>query len=89
MNKLRLEYAGEGKADLFQRLQPCLTGAEERLPYAALAIQLDRTEDAIKMAVHRLRQRYGELVRAEISHTVAGPEEIEVEIHHLIAMTGR
>jgi len=89
MNKLRLEYAGEGKAELFQRLQPCLTGAEDRLPYAASAIQLDRTEDAIKMAVHRLRQRYGELLRAEIGHTVAGPEEIEGEIRHLIAMTAR
>ncbi len=89
MNQLRLEYAGEGKAVLFQRLQPCLTGAEDRLPYAALAIQLDRTEDAIKMAVHRLRQRYGELLRTEISHTVAGPEGIEEEIRYLIAMTAR
>ena len=87
MDRLRDEYVRESKAELFQRLQPCLTGAEEMLPYAELATRLGMTENAVKMAVYRLRKRYGELLRAEIVHTVASPQEVEEEIHHLIAVT--
>jgi RNA polymerase sigma factor (sigma-70 family) len=87
MNRLGDEYASAGKAELFQRLQPCLTGAEQMLPYAELATQLGITENAVKMAVHRLRKRYGELLRAEIVHTVTNPHEVEEELHHLIAIT--
>ena len=43
------------------------------------------TEGALKVAVHRLRQRYGELVRAEIAQTVASPAEVEQELQHLLA----
>jgi RNA polymerase sigma-70 factor (ECF subfamily) len=89
LNRLRDEYAAGGKAELFRRLQPCLTGAEPRLPYADLAPGLGLTEDAVKMAVHRLRQRYGQLLRAEIAHTVARPEDVEEEIQHLIAIVAR
>ncbi len=89
MNRLGDEYAAAGKADLFGRLQPCLTGAEQMLPYAELATPLGLTEDAVKMAVHRLRKRYGELVRVEIVHTVATPQEAEEEIRYLIAITAR
>ena len=89
MNRLRDEFARDGKAELFQRLQPCLTGAEQMLPYAELARLLGMTENAVKMAVHRLRKRYGELLRAEIVQTVATPQEVEEEIHHLIATTAR
>jgi RNA polymerase sigma factor (sigma-70 family) len=89
MNGLRDEYVCEGKSVLFQRLQPCLTGAEQMLPYADLAALLKMTDNAVKMAVHRLRKRYGELLRAEIVQTVATPQEVEEEIHHLIAITAR
>jgi len=89
MNRLRDEYVTEGKTDLFQRLQPCLTGAEPMLPYANLAARLGMTDDAVKMAVHRLRKRYGELLRAEVVHTVASPQEADDEIRHLIAITAR
>jgi RNA polymerase sigma-70 factor (ECF subfamily) len=44
------------------------------------------SEGAIKVAVHRLRQRYGELVRAEIEQTVASPEEVDEELHYLFAV---
>ena len=89
MNRLSEDYAREGKADLFQRLQPCLTGVEPALPYADLAALLGMTDNAVKMAVHRLRKRYGELLRAEIADTVASPQEVEDEIHHLIAVAAR
>lgn len=87
LHRLRDEYTAQGKAELFQRLRPCLTGAELMLPYAALARQSGLSEGAVKMAVRRLRHRYGELLRAEIAHTVARPEEIDEEIRHLIAIT--
>jgi RNA polymerase sigma-70 factor (ECF subfamily) len=43
------------------------------------------TEGAVKVAVHRLRRRYGELLRAEVAHTVTDAAEIEAEIRHLFA----
>ena len=89
MNRLRDEYVREGKSELFQRFQPCLTGAEQMLPYAELAALLEMTENAVKMAVYRRRKRYGELLRAEIVQTVATSQEVEEEIHHLIVITAR
>jgi RNA polymerase sigma factor (sigma-70 family) len=89
MDRLRDEHARAGKADLFQRLQPCLTGAERMIPYANLASLLGMTDNAVKMAVHRLRKRYGELLRAEIADMVADPLEVEAEIRHLIAVSAQ
>ena len=89
MSRLFDEYTHDGKAKLFKRLQPCLTGAEQMLPYAELAVRLGTTGDAVKMAVHRLRKRYGELLRAEVANTVTSPQEADDEIRHLIAITAR
>jgi RNA polymerase sigma factor (sigma-70 family) len=89
MARLRDEYARDGRTEVFRRLQPCLTGAEQMLPYAELAALLGMTGDAVKMAVHRLRKRYGELLRAEVADTVGSPQEAEDEIRHLIAVTAR
>jgi len=83
--QLRREYAAEGKSDLFDKLQPCLTGAERLLPYAELARQFGQSESGVKMAVHRLRKRYGELLRQEIVQTVASPKDVEEEIRSLLA----
>ena len=51
--------------------------------YATTAARLGMSEGAVKVAVHRLRRRYRELLQEEIAHTVAGPEEIEEEIRYL------
>lgn len=83
--RLREEYHDEGKLELFEKLRPCLTGAERLIPYAELARQLGCSESAVKMAVHRLRKRYGELLRQEISQTVASPGDVEEEIRSLLA----
>jgi len=85
MTRLRTEYVEAGKDQLFQRLQPCLAGAEDRVAYAALAKELGMTENAIKMAAHRLRRRYGEILRAEVAQTVFTSAEIDDELRHLIA----
>jgi hypothetical protein len=53
------------------------------VPYAELAVRLNMTEGAVKVGVHRARQRYRELLREEIAQTVSKPEEVEEEIRHL------
>ena len=56
--------------------------------YAELAKRLDRTESAVRSAVHRLRRRCGELLRLEVAHTVAGPAEVDEELRHLLSVRG-
>jgi RNA polymerase sigma-70 factor (ECF subfamily) len=86
--QLREEYVASARARLFEYLQSCLAGDESSLPYAAIAERLKLTEPAVKMAVHRLRARYREILRAEIAHTVCAPEEIEDELRHLFSVFG-
>ena len=81
--RLREESAQSGKLAQFDALKGALTG--EKTPYAEIAIALETTEGAIKVAVHRLRERYRALLRAEIGETVATPAEIDEELRHLLA----
>jgi RNA polymerase sigma factor (sigma-70 family) len=83
LRRLKQNYEAEGKEALFARLEFCLTGERAELPYAELAAGLKMTEGAVKVAIHRLRQRYRELLRAEIAQTVADPAEVDEEIRHL------
>lgn len=83
--RLGAEYADAGKSEVFEQLKNSLTGNRDSIPYAAIAAKLDTTEGAVKVAVHRLRQRYRKLLREEIAHTVASPAEIDEEIRHLFA----
>lgn len=83
--RLRDEYTAEGKSALFEALQGCLSGERGGPPYAELAARLAMGEGAVKMAVLRMRRRFGELLRAEIAHTVTRPEEIDEEIRSLFA----
>jgi RNA polymerase sigma-70 factor (ECF subfamily) len=84
LNRLELEFQDDGKADLFAALKPALLGLRESQPYVALATQLGMNESAVKVAVHRLRKRYRELIRDEIANTLDPSEEIEVEMQHLL-----
>jgi RNA polymerase sigma factor (sigma-70 family) len=86
LNRLRAEYEQDGRAELFAALNPCLVGDRTSQPYAELAVKLGASEGTIKSAVHRLRQRYRELLRDEIGQTVAGPEEVDEELRHLFAV---
>jgi RNA polymerase sigma-70 factor (ECF subfamily) len=87
-DRLRAEYEQDGRGDLFAVLNPCLVGERTSQPYAELAQKLALSEGAVKSAVHRLRQRYRQLLREEITHTVAGPGEVEEELRHLVAVLG-
>lgn len=84
-DRLRAEQAAAGRAAHFDALAPCLAGRDAEAPHAALAARLGLSEPALRVALHRLRQRYRQLLREEIAHTVARPEDIDDELRHLIA----
>lgn len=86
MNRLAAEFAQDGKRELFELLKPCLLGERTAQPYAILAAKLAMTEGSVKVAVHRLRRRYRELLRDEIAQTVVKPEEVEEELRYLFAV---
>jgi len=88
-NRLREEYAGAGKPKLFDQLRAHLQGDRSGPPYATIAAQCDMTEGAVKVAVHRMRHRYGELLREAVACTVSDPAEVEGELRHLISVVGR
>ncbi|HEX9046664.1 MAG TPA: sigma-70 family RNA polymerase sigma factor [Verrucomicrobiae bacterium] len=85
LRQLREEFVRDGKEKLFDQLKPTLTEASRSVRYAEMAQRLGTTEGAVKVAVHRLRQRYRELLRAEIAQTVNGPAEVDDELRNLFA----
>jgi len=88
MAALEGEYEAGGRRALFLELKPSIAGDGSDLSYPDMAGRLSMTEGALRVAVHRLRQRYAEAVRAEIGKVVQRPEEIEEEVHHLFAALG-
>jgi RNA polymerase sigma-70 factor (ECF subfamily) len=81
---LETEYRTTGKAQVFDQLAPFLQGDRPGLTYAGIGAQLGMTEGAVKVAVHRLRQRFRELLRASVANTVADPLEVDGELQHLL-----
>lgn len=88
VNRLREEFALAEKTELYDALKNCLTVESRSVPYAELGARLGMSEGAVKVAVHRLRARYREVLRDEIAQTVSGPGEIEEELRHLFAALG-
>jgi DNA-directed RNA polymerase specialized sigma24 family protein len=85
LDRLSRDMAAEGKSRQFEILQVCLLGAETPPPQAELAVALGLGETAVKVAIHRLRARFRETVRAEIAETLADPTQVDEEMRHLIA----
>jgi RNA polymerase sigma-70 factor (ECF subfamily) len=85
--KLQAESEARGKGELFEALKGSLTGSEPARKKTAARLEV--TEGAIKVAVHRLRKRYRELLRAEIAETVTDPSDLEDEMRHLVAALRR
>jgi DNA-directed RNA polymerase specialized sigma24 family protein len=83
--RLREESQGSAGAPLLERLNTLLSDEPDRPSQAEIAREFGMTENAVKQAFHRLRQRYRQLLREEVAHTVATPAEIEDELRHLIA----
>jgi len=86
LSRLKEEYRGAGNATLFDSLKELLPDEPGAPSQADIAARLGMTENAVRQAFHRFRQRYQSLLREEIAHTVATPGDIEDELRHLIAV---
>lgn len=86
LRRLRQEYAMAGNAQLFDLLKQLLADEVEVPSRAEIASRLGMTENAVRQALHRFRQRYQVLLRDEIAHTVAIASDIEDELRHLISV---
>lgn len=85
LHRLRADFTSRGEDERFEQLKPMLLAADDRIAYADVAAKLGTSEGAARMAVHRMRRRYRELLREEVGHTVADPAEIDDEISGLFA----
>ncbi|MGI9516039.1 MAG: RNA polymerase sigma factor [Pirellulaceae bacterium] len=83
---LKKEYENRGKAHVYERLAEFLAGKSQDSTQTAAAAELGMSEVAVKVALHRMRARFGDLLRAEIRETVNTHEEIEDEIAHLFSV---
>jgi RNA polymerase sigma-70 factor (ECF subfamily) len=89
LNRLEKEFVRAGKRVAFEALKDCLMTERGAIDYAAMAKRLGANEGATRVAVHRLRKRFREIYREEISQTLAGGADLETELHHLAAVLAR
>lgn len=83
--RLASELEGEGKAEIYRHLGPAILGRTPLRPHRETAHALGMSKDAVKMAVLRLRRRFGRLLREEVARTVASNEQVEDEIRSLLS----
>lgn len=83
--RLRAEHEAEGRTGLFGQLKPFLMVGKGAIPYAQVAATLKLTEGAVRVAVHRLRSRYRELLCDEIRQTLANPAQVDEEMRALFS----
>src|SRR4029450_12106655 len=88
LSRLKDEYRAAGHAALFNSLKQLLPDEPGTPSQADIAGQLGMAESAVREAFHRFRRRYELLLREEIAHTVATPNDIEDELRHLISVVG-
>ena len=88
LKRLREESVRAGNGRPFELLKDFLSSASSDGAYATVAGQLGLSPGTVAVQVHRLRKRYGELVRDEVAHTVANPGEVEEELRHLLGVLG-
>ncbi len=86
--RLNDELSKAGKAEQFDQLGTYLTGDSPRVPYKQAAESLGTSEGAVKVEVHRMRRRFGELLHEEIAQTVTSPDHVKGEIRHLLSGIG-
>jgi RNA polymerase sigma factor (sigma-70 family) len=78
------EHKAAGKADHFEALKPWLTGDTENISQAEVAARLGENEGAVKVAIHRLRRRFREVIKNEIGQTLSDPAQVDAELHYLL-----
>jgi RNA polymerase sigma-70 factor (ECF subfamily) len=84
LNALAAEFISAGKDRHFDTLKPWLVGEAGPLSQSEAAQQLGLTEGAVKVAIHRLRKRFRDLVKEEIAGTVDQPATVQEELHYLL-----
>jgi RNA polymerase sigma-70 factor (ECF subfamily) len=88
LGRLREDFQAAGKLPLFEALKPFLAGETPKPAYAELGEKLGMSEGAVKVAVHRMRRRYRELLKDEIARTIVEPDTVEDELRELLAALG-
>ena len=83
MNALQQECEANDKAPLFREAKNLISGERHAAAYTQISRNLQMAEGAVRVAVHRLRQRYGELLRREVAHTVNSEAEVDEELRYL------
>jgi RNA polymerase sigma factor (sigma-70 family) len=83
LDRVRGEMARVAKEEQFEKLKGVLTG-ETNVSYRELAAELNMSEGSVKVAIHRMRQRFARILREEVEHTVEDPESIDEEIRFLM-----
>src|SRR6185436_15650232 len=76
LERLRAEYVRLEKAELFDELQVFLSGGVRAAPHAQIAARHDISVNVVGVAIHRLRRRYGEILREQVARTVGDPGEV-------------
>ncbi|HUF63794.1 MAG TPA: sigma factor [Verrucomicrobiales bacterium] len=84
--RIAVEYARLNRSKLFEALEDCLLGEAQAVPYAEVARRVNLTEGSVKVAAFRLRKRFRELIREEISHTVDDSADVESELQYLFRL---
>ncbi len=88
LTRLESEWGDDTKTRLFRDLKPHLTGQEPRVPFREIAADLEMSDVAVRGAMYRLRQRYGQLIRLEIEETVANSADVDEELRYLLSVIG-
>jgi RNA polymerase sigma-70 factor (ECF subfamily) len=86
LRQLREDYQAAGKLNVFEEIHPLLVGEVSGGAIGERAKRLGMTEGALKVALHRLRRRFGEILRNQIAATVASPNQVEEEIRYLFSI---
>ena len=89
LQSVAAEFSETGKADQFTALKPWLAGDAATLRQAEAATRLGLSESALKVAIHRLRKRFREVIRAEITQTMDDPAEVDAELRYLVEVLAR
>jgi len=84
LSTLAQDHKAAGKSDQFEVLKPWLTGDTENISQAEAARQLDLNEGAVKVAIHRLRRRFREVIKNEIGQKLNDRAQVDEELHYLL-----
>ena len=82
--RLRAEHAAAGREAWFDAVAPALAGRSAETPHADIAARVGLSEGALRVALHRLRHRFRAILREEVAHTVASPDDVDAELRHLL-----